>query len=228
MRMEPTASLLLAEPITASPVRWIVALTAAILVAFVFFLMIVQGRIRADRAVPIAVELGYTELPLQDSKPAPQPRRALPPPPPTPVPIEESTAPAVPGDIVLPASENVDVTAAPPVVSPPLEHSAPQVGPLRLEPGVQLDNAEFTPVFTPKPAYPPLARSEGIEGFVDVDLLISEQGRVERFSILSISGHPAFGNEVAKVISRWRFPPPRHGGRNVKVKYLYRVKFEME
>jgi len=51
---------------------------------------------------------------------------------------------------------------------------------------------------------------------------------VQQFSIASVSGHPAFGNEVAKVLRRWRFPPPRHKGKKVSVKYLYRINFKLD
>jgi protein TonB len=91
-----------------------------------------------------------------------------------------------------------------------------------------LDNVGFLPLYNPKPDYPPLALAAGIQGAVEVDLLINELGRVDSFAIEKIKGHPSFGEETAKVIGKWRFPPPRVGGRRMKVKYLYTVNFRLD
>ena len=91
-----------------------------------------------------------------------------------------------------------------------------------------LDNVAFSLLYNPKPAYPPVALKAGIQGSVEVDLLISEFGRVESFIIEKINGHPSFGDETAKVIGKWRFPPPRVDGKKIKVKYLYTVNFTLD
>ncbi len=91
-----------------------------------------------------------------------------------------------------------------------------------------LDNVDYSPLYNPKPAYPPVALKAGIQGFVDVDLVINEFGRVEEFSLVKVAGHPDFGNETAKVIGKWRFPPPRINGKKVKIKYLYTVNFTLQ
>ena len=91
-----------------------------------------------------------------------------------------------------------------------------------------LDNVNYTPLYNPKPAYPPIAIRAGIQGSVDVDLVINEYGRVEQFSIVKVEGHPDFGNETARIIGKWRFPPPRINGKRVKIKYLYTVNFKLQ
>lgn len=91
-----------------------------------------------------------------------------------------------------------------------------------------LDNVNYTPLYNPKPAYPPIAIRAGIQGSVDVDLVINEFGRVEQFFIVKVEGHPDFGNETAKIIGKWRFPPPRINGKRVKIKYLYTVNFRLQ
>jgi protein TonB len=90
-----------------------------------------------------------------------------------------------------------------------------------------LDNTSFAPIFNPKPAYPAIALSANIQGYVDVELVVTPAGTIESFSIVKVWGHPAFGDETAKVIRRWRFPPPRIGGKPVKIKYDYRVNFTL-
>lgn len=91
-----------------------------------------------------------------------------------------------------------------------------------------LDNVEFSPLYNPKPAYPLIALKAGIQGSVDVDLVINEFGRVDEFFIVNVLGHPLFGEETAKVIGKWRFPPPRVEGKKVKIKFLYTVNFRLD
>jgi len=64
----------------------------------------------------------------------------------------------------------------------------------------------FNPLYNPKPIYPRIARAAGIEGYVIVELLINEKGRIKTFSILKTVGHQQFALSTAKAIKRWRFP----------------------
>jgi protein TonB len=91
----------------------------------------------------------------------------------------------------------------------------------------ELDNTEFVPLFNPKPDYPVVAQVSQITGWVDVDLVINVDGKVESFTIIETKGHPSFAVETAKVLPRWRFPPPRIGGKKVRVQYTYRVNFTL-
>jgi protein TonB len=91
----------------------------------------------------------------------------------------------------------------------------------------ELDNTDFDPIYNPKPDYPAVALNAHISGFVDVNLIINEQGKVESFSIVETKGHPSFAVETARVLPRWKFPPPRIGGKRVRVQYRYRVNFTL-
>ena len=92
-----------------------------------------------------------------------------------------------------------------------------------------LDNVSYEPMgHCPKPKYPSIARRAKITGFVDTELLIDENGRVEEFSFSRVTGHPASGRETAKVLPKWWFPPPRIRGRKVRIRYRYRVSFELD
>ncbi|MBD3314925.1 MAG: TonB family protein, partial [Chitinivibrionales bacterium] len=140
-------------------------------------------------------------------------------------PVEEIPAPKAPAEAVVPsAPETAPVVRDVTPTAPPQKETEP----LRLYPGVALDNVNFAPIYTPSPVYPPIAKKASIQGYVDVDLLIGEDGRVKKYSIVTVSGHPSFGNEVAAVIPRWRFPPPRYKGKKVEIKYLYRVNFKLD
>jgi protein TonB len=91
-----------------------------------------------------------------------------------------------------------------------------------------LDNTSFAPIFNPKPAYPAIAFKANIQGYVDLELVVTPAGTVESFEILKVLGHPSFGVEIIKVIRRWRFPPPRINGKSAKIKYNYRVNFTLD
>lgn len=97
----------------------------------------------------------------------------------------------------------------------------------RIDAVEELDNTDFNPIYNPKPNYPVVAQNAQISGYVDIDLIINEQGKVESFTIVETRGHPLFAVETAKVLPRWRFPPPRIAGKKVRVKYVYRVKFTL-
>lgn len=99
--------------------------------------------------------------------------------------------------------------------------------PQRISGAASLDNSDFSPLFNPKPKYPTIAKRAGIEGFVDIDLIIDPKGKVKEYTIVSTHGHQSFANETKKVIMKWRFPPPRLNGNPITVKYLYRLKFTL-
>jgi protein TonB len=108
-----------------------------------------------------------------------------------------------------------------------LEVSQEEPQPTSIEGAESLDNTSFSPIFNPKPVYPTVARRNRITGYVDLDLTISKKGKVEDYKVVKWQGHPLFPKEIAKVIFRWRFPPPRLKGKKVAVIYRYRVKFRL-
>jgi len=67
------------------------------------------------------------------------------------------------------------------------------------------------------PEYPRTALRLGIEGSVTVRLLINEKGHVEESRIISRKGYPGFEKETLRVTGTWRFTPPRHQGKPVRV-----------
>jgi protein TonB len=79
-----------------------------------------------------------------------------------------------------------------------------------------------------RPAYPASARRRGLEGFVTVKLLIDEEGRVQQVEVLEVEGHAGFRQAVTRVANLWRFTPPRHRGRRVRVWAVKKVRFDLE
>jgi len=69
--------------------------------------------------------------------------------------------------------------------------------------------------------YPEIARQTAIQGAVDVEIIISSEGRVS--SANAVSGHPVLKQASEKNIRRWRFDPSSVGNRTLTVKYEFRL-----
>jgi periplasmic protein TonB len=160
----------------------------------------------------------------QPSAPAPQ----------TEQPQAEEATPDLTEKNALPAAEPVPSAAATTAIGGASESTGGigQAGdadrPVAIGSTSVLDNTNFSPIFNPKPAYPAIALKANIQGYVDVELVVTPAGAIESFSILKVAGHPAFGDETVKVMRRWRFPPPRIGGKPTKIRYDYRVNFTLD
>ncbi len=102
-----------------------------------------------------------------------------------------------------------------------------ETSPVRVAGAATLDNVNFAPISELKPLYPAIARAANIEGYVDADLVISESGLVESFTITKTFGHASFAQETAMVLPKWRFPPPRINGKKQRIRYIYRVTFTL-
>lgn len=118
-------------------------------------------------------------------------------------------------DLELPAIPSVDSAVS--VRTAMVVHSGPatdaKTAPMRSE---RVDQPPRELSSNPRPKYPRTALRKRKEGTVVVELVIDEEGRVDEYDV--VSGDPLFVDEVDKVISRWRFTPPIHEGRAVKVR----------
>jgi protein TonB len=75
------------------------------------------------------------------------------------------------------------------------------------------------------PAYPPLARSQGVEGDVTLDALIDETGRVTR--IKTISGPILLQGAAAAAVRQWKYEPATLDGKAVPIHLNVTVKFRI-
>jgi protein TonB len=72
------------------------------------------------------------------------------------------------------------------------------------------------------PAYPPLARSQGVEGDVTLDALIDETGRVTR--IKTISGPILLQDAAPAAVRQWKYEPATLDGKAVPIHLTVTVK----
>jgi protein TonB len=73
------------------------------------------------------------------------------------------------------------------------------------------------------PAYPPLARSQGVEGDITLDALIDETGRVTK--IKTISGPELLQQAAAAAVRQWKYEPAALDGKAVPMHLTVTVKF---
>jgi protein TonB len=70
-------------------------------------------------------------------------------------------------------------------------------------------------VSLPKPPYPPIAKQAGIQGSVNVQVLVDEAGRV--ISAKAVSGSPMLMHAAQQAALEARFSPTMLGDQAVKV-----------
>ena len=79
---------------------------------------------------------------------------------------------------------------------------------------------------TPQPVYPPIARAARAAGTVQVQVTISEEGRVTDAQV--ISGHPLLRDAALQAARQWLFKPTKLSGVPVKVQGLLTFKFTLQ
>ena len=77
------------------------------------------------------------------------------------------------------------------------------------------------------PVYPVRAKIRGIEGWVDVEFVVTDQGFVEDIKILSAQPKKIFDKNVIQCLSAWRFKPGTISGEPVKTRVRTRIRFKL-
>lgn len=77
------------------------------------------------------------------------------------------------------------------------------------------------------PIYPFKAKARGIQGWVDVEFIVTEQGRVDDIKILEAQPKKIFDRNVIQCLSAWRFKPGTISGESVKTRVRTRIRFEL-
>lgn len=120
--------------------------------------------------------------------------------------------PEVKLDFSVPAIHFIPIGPNP--ISLPLDTQPPQESDFISE---QTIDQPPTGIEISHPKYPRTALLQGIEGSVTVRLLINEKGHVESSQVVSVTGYPGFKKETLRVMGNWRFTPPLHQGKPVRV-----------
>ncbi len=206
--------------------RWLISIFFSISILLLFLLIVIKSEPKVIEYPSPSISLDYIVLPPKKVKKIKKTKpRIKMKPPRIPKIVEIKKNIPSPKAKVAPSEQNPTVAdiAASSVKAKKLVKEY-----IRIQNVTELDNTDFNPIYNPKPPYPAVAMKNNIEGFVDLDLIINEKGRVDKFSIIKVSGHPSFSIATAKTLPKWRFPPPRLKGKKIKIKYIYRINFTLD
>jgi TonB family protein len=70
-----------------------------------------------------------------------------------------------------------------------------------------LPDGDLEPVSTPDPAYPPVAFRNGVEGWVELDYTVTEQGTVRDIEVVNAEPGGVFDAAAMAAVAAWRYRP---------------------
>jgi len=77
------------------------------------------------------------------------------------------------------------------------------------------------------PVYPVSAKNRGVEGWVKIQFIVTQQGDVEEIKIIRAEPEKLFNASVVQCVSAWRFKPGNINGIPVKTKVETTIRFEL-
>ena len=90
-------------------------------------------------------------------------------------------------------------------------------------------DSDIVPLVRVDPEYPPRARQQGIEGWVDLEFTISPVGTVQDARVMESSPAFVFDRAALKAVRRWRYNPKTENGVAVaRAGVQVRLRFEIE
>lgn len=127
-----------------------------------------------------------------------------------------STAPTPAAPVRAPEPQPPSLRPAPPAETPaapalataPAPTAPPQAQPAA--PAVQLTPP--TVVRRAPAQYPPQAKRQGVEGFVELDVLVDAQGNPEEIRVVRSEPSGVFDKSAVRAVMRWKFEPARRNG----------------
>jgi protein TonB len=90
----------------------------------------------------------------------------------------------------------------------------------------ELDQAP-RPIVKAPPAYPFRAREQGIEGVVQVKILVNADGSVGQVLIMEARPRDTFDDAVLAAVPNWRFEPGVIGGKRVTAWVVTALRFQL-
>lgn len=145
---------------------------------------------------------------------------------PEPEPEPEERPPAKPElqqvDVARPAIQAPNITFSVPDI--PMAIDGPYIGPVRQGP----PDRDFMAISRLPPQYPYRAQRRGIEGWVKVSLLITEQGTVKDVVVVESEPEGIFDHAAIQAVLKWKFKPRIQEGKPVSVRAEQVVNFQLD
>ena len=105
----------------------------------------------------------------------------------------------------------------------PMETADSAASPRRIRVGANVQQANL--IYSPKPAYPPLAKQARIQGVVRLNAVVSKEGTVENLD--AASGHPLLVPAALDAVRQWVYRPTLLNGEPVEVVTVVDVNFTL-
>ena len=86
---------------------------------------------------------------------------------------------------------------------------------------------QLTVLKSVQPIYPSRAEKNKIEGWVDVEFTVAENGKVKDATVRGASTSGVFEESALKAVSQWRYKPVLHDAKPVPVRSQIRVRFSL-
>jgi len=90
-------------------------------------------------------------------------------------------------------------------------------------PATQLEMVEYVP-----PRYPMRASSRGLEGWVDVEFIVTTEGATREISVTDASHETFFRAAAVAAVERWQFEPRVFMGQIIEQRVYTRLRFDLE
>ena len=120
--------------------------------------------------------------------------------------------PSVPGSLVMPPMENFSLDG-------PTLKGLYEIGEL---------DSPLTPIANIPPIYPMRAMRQGIEGWVKVQFLVTDQGQVQQPKVIAAEPENVFEKSVVNCVLKWKFKPGTVEGIPVNTMAETIIRFELE
>jgi protein TonB len=97
------------------------------------------------------------------------------------------------------------------------------------ESGTEQRATRATPLYrrNPPPDYPPLARRRGLEGTVQLDVLINSHGGVNQVRLAETSGHDLLDRAAIAAVENWLFQPGKRGDETIDMWVRVPIRFAL-
>lgn len=180
-------------------------------------------------ALPQPLTVSLIQPEVQKLQPQPEPKPSLPKPivktlPPPPV-LAVARPVSTPHPAVEMPKPDSQPEPVPEVLPPPIPivTEAPKPAPSLPSPPRPADYLN-----NPKPPYPALSRRLGEEGVVRLNILVNEEGSVERLKLAQSSGYERLDQSAMNIVqSSWKFEPARQDGKPVAAWVIVPIHFTL-
>jgi len=90
-----------------------------------------------------------------------------------------------------------------------------------------LDKAP-TPLSQTQPSYPFSARTKGLEGYVNVEIVVNKNGQVEQAKAVNAEPPDVFDKAAIRAVKNWTFKPGRKNNKPVRSRVKVKIRFRLQ